>query len=74
MPEGTENGAEPNGGRLLVRVEEAARLCDISRSRMYELVATGEVPSVSIGRSRRIPVDGLRDWIEAQTRPGRTAA
>jgi excisionase family DNA binding protein len=55
--------------RLLVRVEEAARLCSISRSRMYELVAAGEVPSLTIGRSRRIPLDELRSWIEEQTRP-----
>jgi len=55
--------------RMLVRVEEAARLCSISRSRMYELVAAGEVPSLSIGRSRRIPLDGLQAWIDAQTRP-----
>ncbi len=55
--------------QLLVKVEEAARLCRISRSRMYELMATGEVPSLSIGRSRRIPLDGLRAWIEVQTGP-----
>ena len=53
--------------QLLVKVEEAARLCRISRSRMYELMAAGEVPSLSIGRSRRIPFDGLRAWIDAQT-------
>ena len=55
--------------RLLVRVEVAARLCSISRSRMYELVAAGEVPSLCIGRSRRIPLDGLQAWIETRVRP-----
>lgn len=64
----------PLTGRLLVRVEEAARLCDISRSRMYELIAAGEVPSVTIGRSRRVPLDALRTWIEAQINAGRRAA
>jgi len=34
---------------------------------MYELIAAGEVPSVTIGRSRRIPVAELRRWIEART-------
>jgi excisionase family DNA binding protein len=53
--------------QLLVRVEVAAHMCSISRSRMYELVAAGEVPSLSIGRSRRIPLDGLQAWIDAQT-------
>ena len=60
--------------QLLVKVEEAARLCRISRSRMYELMAAGEVPSLSIGRSRRIPLDRLRAWIDAQIGPaGETA-
>lgn len=60
--------------QLLVKVEEAARLCRISRSRMYELMAAGEVPSLSIGRSRRIPLDRLQAWIDAQIGPsGETA-
>jgi len=49
--------------QLLVRVETAARMCSISRSRVFELIASGEIPSVSIGRSRRIPVEALRTWI-----------
>ncbi len=60
--------------QLLVKVEEAARLCRISRSQMYELMAAGEVPSLSIGRSRRIPLDRLQAWIDAQIEPaGETA-
>lgn len=55
--------------QLLVKVEEAARLCRISRSQMYELMAAGVVPSLSIGRSRRIPLDRLQAWIDAQVEP-----
>ena len=36
--------------RLLLRVEEAAHLLAISRTKAYALVATGELPSVTIGR------------------------
>lgn len=39
----------------LDRVEEGARFLKISRSRLYELMSTGELPFVKIGRSRRIP-------------------
>lgn len=56
-------GVEVLRHQLLVRVEEAARLCDLSRSRMYELIQSGEVPSVGIGRSRRVPVASLKEWI-----------
>lgn len=58
--------SEPILPPLLVSVDEAARLCSLSRSRMYELIAAGDVPSVTIGRSRRIPLDGLRSWVGAQ--------
>ena len=56
--------------RLLVRVAEAAEMTGVGRATAYELVAKGEWPSVSIGRSVRIPLADLREWIEARKRPG----
>ncbi|WP_086852242.1 helix-turn-helix domain-containing protein [Amycolatopsis kentuckyensis] len=47
--------ASPEHDPLLVRVEEAARLLSIGRTRVYDLVRTGELPSVKIFGSRRIP-------------------
>jgi excisionase family DNA binding protein len=44
---------------LLLRVADAARLLSVSRSTMYQLVASGQVPVVRIGRSIRIPRAGL---------------
>ncbi len=49
---------------LLITVTDAADRLSISRSKMYELLATGAVPSVHIGRSRRIPVDALEAYVE----------
>jgi excisionase family DNA binding protein len=40
---------------LLLRVEEAARLLSIGRTRVYDLVRTGQLKSVKIFGSRRIP-------------------
>ncbi len=48
----------------LLRVEEAARRLGLSRSKTYSLVLTGELPSVSIGRSRRVRTADLERWIE----------
>ena len=54
--------------RLLLRVREAAEIAGIAKSTAYALVASGEWPSVRIGRRGvRIPVDALRDWVESQT-------
>ena len=55
--------------KLLVRVTEAAELASVGRARAYELVARGEWPSVVIGRSVRVPLQDLRDWIEQRKRP-----
>jgi excisionase family DNA binding protein len=52
--------------QLLIRPEEAARAISVSRSTFYEMLARREIESVSIGRSRRIPVAALRRWVDDQ--------
>lgn len=52
--------------RLLLRPIEAAEAIGVGRSKMYELLASGELPSVRIGCSVRVPVDALRAWIARQ--------
>lgn len=54
------------GERLLLRVEEVAEMLSLGRSKTYDLVATGVLPSVRLGRSVRVPADALRRWLEAQ--------
>jgi excisionase family DNA binding protein len=49
-----------------VTVEMAAKLYGVGRSKMYELVLSGRVPSVLLDRCRRIPLAGLRKWAEEQ--------
>ena len=52
--------------KLLYRVETAAELCEMGRSKFWELVMAGGIKSVKIGRSRRIPASALREWVERQ--------
>jgi excisionase family DNA binding protein len=57
---------------LAYRVSEAAKLLNFSRSMVYELIATGELPSVRFGRRGgrgvlRVPAEPLRKLIEART-------
>jgi len=51
----------------LLTVVEAARELGISRSKLYELLAEGELPSVRIGRTRRIAVTALDEFVTAHT-------
>lgn len=52
--------------RLLLRPTEAAEAIGIGRSKIYELLASGDLPSIRIGGSVRVPVDALRAWIDRQ--------
>jgi excisionase family DNA binding protein len=51
----------------LLRVEEASGILRIGRTKIYELMARGELPVVRMGRSVRIPLRGLQEWIDSQT-------
>ena len=45
--------------QLLVTPEEAARRLSVGRTTIYELMSSGELRSVTIGRCRRVPVSSL---------------
>ncbi len=49
--------------RLLLTVPEAAQALAISRSKLYELIASGLVRSVRIDGSRRVPVEALEAYV-----------
>lgn len=52
--------------RLTYRVLEAAERLGISRSKAYELIAAGKLPSIKIGGSVRVPAEALKEWIDRQ--------
>lgn len=52
-----------------LKVPEMAEELRIARSRAYELVADGEIPSVRIGRSFRIHRKELEKWLEEHRQP-----
>jgi excisionase family DNA binding protein len=49
--------------RLLLTVPDAAAALSISRSKLYELLTAGLVPSVRIDGSRRIPLQALEAYV-----------
>ncbi|MGH2378796.1 MAG: helix-turn-helix domain-containing protein [Candidatus Limnocylindria bacterium] len=55
---------------LLLRVEEVARALALGRSKVYELIASGELPSLTIGSARRVPAEALHRWIDEHLEPG----
>lgn len=49
--------------KLLLRPTEAAELLGVGRSKIYALLASGEVPGVRVGHSVRVPLEALRRWV-----------
>jgi excisionase family DNA binding protein len=49
--------------KLLLRVEEAAEMLGIGRCRVFALINSGELASVKIGASRRIPEQAVREYV-----------
>lgn len=50
--------------KLLLTVKEAAAALALDRSTVYELIMRGAIPSLKIGRSRRIRVRDLERWVD----------
>jgi excisionase family DNA binding protein len=53
--------------KLLLRPEEAGAALGLGRSKTYELLKAGILPSVRLGHSVRVPAEALRRWVESQT-------
>lgn len=62
----------PDPTLVALTVEEAARRLGVGRTTMYALLASGEIPSVTIGRLRRIPAEALNVYVAARTQPARS--
>lgn len=52
---------------LAVRVREACRLTGIGRSKLYELIAAGEIRVVKVGSITLIPFAGLQQFLEQRS-------
>jgi len=53
--------------KLLLRPLEAADILAVSKSKIYELLSSGLIPSIRIGKSIRIPSEELRKWVATRT-------
>ena len=51
--------------RLLLRPAEAAKRLGIGRTKVYELMRSGELRSVKIGAARRVSATALAEFVAA---------
>ena len=50
--------------RLLLRVDEAGRRLNLGRTVMYELIRSGRLRSVKVGKLRLIPTSALVEFVD----------
>jgi excisionase family DNA binding protein len=51
---------------MLLTITEAATVLAIGRTTVYELIGSGDLDVVHIGRSSRIPVDAIHEFVAAK--------
>ena len=61
---GTATGVVP----LLLTIPQAAAVLAVGRTTVYELIGAGDLEAVHIGRSARVPLAALEDYVERQRR------
>jgi excisionase family DNA binding protein len=55
--------ADSSSQVVLQTIDDARQRLGVSRTTIYKLMSSGELPSVSIGASRRIPSSALNEYI-----------
>ncbi len=53
----------------LLTVEATARALQLGRSKVYQLIARGDIPSVQVDGSRRVRVRDLEAYVERLGQP-----
>lgn len=48
---------------LVLRMEDLMSALDIGRNAAYELVRSGQIRSIRIGRQIRVPKDAVREYL-----------
>lgn len=66
--QGGTTGEVGGAARLAVSVEEAAEMLGVSRGTAYNLVRTGDIPSLKLGRRIVVPLQRLLALVEGEAR------
>lgn len=50
--------------RLVLTVPEVAKLIRLNQTKVYEMVKTGDIPSIKHGNRILIPITALVEWLD----------
>jgi excisionase family DNA binding protein len=54
--------------KLLLDVTECAQILGLGRSHVYNFILRGDLPSLKLGRRRKVSVQALREFIDKHQR------
>lgn len=54
---------------ICVRVNDAARMIGVGRTKLYAMIARGDLQAVKLGKSTRITTASLQELIRRQREP-----
>ena len=60
----------PTDGPLLLTVRQAAETLALGQTEIWRLIGRGDLPSVKLGRSRRVVVAGLEEYVRVRLAEG----
>lgn len=58
-------------GIVLLHVREVMSKLSLGKSKVYEMIRAGELPSTHIGTAVRVPCAALLEWVKAKTQKAR---
>ena len=65
-----DKSEKPEPERLAVSVPEAAAMLGVGRTKAYEAIRTGELPSVRLGKRVLVPLAQLRAMLSGDVAGG----
>lgn len=56
--------SRPEEFKRLLTIEEVKQKLSLGKTKVFQLIATGELKSVQIGKARRIPITALEEFVD----------
>nr|WP_248458912.1 helix-turn-helix domain-containing protein [Sphingopyxis sp. MSC1_008] len=68
-PRSLRRASPPPLDPISIRISEVVRTTGLSRTKIYELIADGEIEAAKVGRATLVFVASLRSFLRAHPRP-----
>lgn len=57
---------------ICVRVNDAARMIGVGRTKLYQLISSGELETIKIGKATRVTTASLQELVKRRCKPNWT--